>query len=81
MPGEKISAGVALAIPQNPGEPGLIMEYSARGRKEDIEGIVRKMAEEGFRMRGRKLHEIKSVAVEHKVENTGAAFAAVVLWY
>jgi arginine decarboxylase len=81
MPGEKISAGVAVAIPQNPEEPGLIMEYSARGRKDDIEEMVRRMAEEGFKMRGRKLREIKSIAIEHKVQSTAAAFAAVVLWY
>jgi arginine decarboxylase len=57
------------------------MEYSARGRKDDIEEMVRRMAEEGFKMRGRKLREIKSIAIEHKVQSTAAAFAAVVLWY
>jgi len=81
IPGEKISAGVAVAIPADPSEPGLIMEYSAKGHKEEIESIVRKMAEEGFKMRNRKLKEIKSIAVEHTVEKTGAAFAALVLWY
>jgi len=81
IPGEKIAAAVAVAIPENPNEAGLIMEYSARGHKEDIENIVRKMAEEGFLKRGRKLKEIKSISIEHTVEKTGAAFAAVVLWY
>ncbi len=81
MPGEKIAASVAIAIPEDPNLPGLIMEYSARGHKEDVEAMVRKMAEEGFKMRNRKLKEIKSIAIEHQVENNGAVFAAVVLWY
>lgn len=81
IPGEKIAAAVAVAIPEDKNEPGLIMEYSAKGHKEDAEAIVRKMAEEGFKMRNRKLKEIKSIAIEHTVEKNGAAFAAVVLWY
>lgn len=81
IPGEKISAGVAIAIPEDPKEPGLIMEYSARGHKSDIEAIVRKMAEEGFKTRNRALKEIKSIAIEHTVDKIGAVFAAVVLWY
>jgi len=81
MQGEKVSAGVAVAIPEDPNEAGLIMEYSAKGHKEEIESIVRKMAEEGFKMRNRKLKEIKSIAIEHTVEKNGACFAALVLWY
>jgi len=79
--GEVISAGVAVAVPENPKLNGLIMEYSAAGHKEEIEKIVRSMAKEGMRKRGYKLKEIISVAVQHKVENTGAAYAAVVLWW
>ena len=41
---------------------------------------MRKMAEEGMKTRGKKIREIKSVAIEHRVERCGAAFAAVVLW-
>ncbi len=80
MPGEVISAGVAAAYPTDETQAGLIMEYSSRGHKEDIEAIVRRMAEEGLRMRGLKVREIHSIAVQHRVEKIGTAFAAVVLW-
>ncbi|PKL91568.1 MAG: arginine decarboxylase, pyruvoyl-dependent [Candidatus Goldiibacteriota bacterium HGW-Goldbacteria-1] len=79
--GEVISAGVAVAIPENPKLNGLIMEYSGAGHKEEIEKIVRSMAEEGMKKRGYKIKEIKSIASQHKVNHTGAAYAAVVLWW
>ena len=80
LPGEVISAGVAAAYPGDDSQPGLIMEYSASGHKEDIEAIVRRMASEGLQMRGLETKEIRSLAVQHKVEKVGAAFACVVLW-
>ncbi len=80
MPGEVISAGVAAAYPKDETQAGLIMEYSSRGHKEDIEEIVRRMAEEGMKMRGQEVREIHSISVQHKVEKIGTAFAAVVLW-
>ena len=80
VPGEIVSAGVAAAIPQDPGKPGLIMEYSAYGRADIVENIVVRMAEEGMKTRGCSIKEIKRAVVEHQVVNKGAAFAAVVLW-
>ena len=80
MPGEVISAGVAAAYPTDETQAGLIMEYSSRGHKEDIEAIVRRMAEEGIKMRGLEVKEIRSIAVQHRVEKIGTAFASVVLW-
>jgi len=80
MPGEVISAGVAAAYPTDENHAGLIMEYSSRGHKEDIEAIVRRMAEEGLKMRGLEVKEIRSISVQHKVEKIGTAFASVVLW-
>ena len=80
MPGEVISAGVAAAYPADEKQAALIMEYSSRGHKADIESIARKMAEEGMKMRGLEIKEIRSIAVQHKVEKIGTAFAAVVLW-
>ncbi len=78
---EIISAGVSVAIPVDKKLNGLIMEYSAPGRKHDIERIVRDMAEEGMRIRNYKIKEIKSISTEHHVKKIGAAFAAVVLWW
>lgn len=79
-PGELISAGVAIAFPEDENHAGLIMEYSASGGKCAIEEKVRLMAEEGMKMRGKTIREIRSIASEHKVDKCGCAFAAVVLW-
>jgi len=78
---EIISAGVAVAIPKDPKKNGLIMEYSGAGHKQEIERIVRHMAEEGMRYRGYEVKEILSIAAQHNVKKIGAAYAAVVLWW
>ncbi len=80
MPGELMSAGVAVAYPADPSQAGVIMEYASRGHKEDIEAIARRMAEEALKMRGQPIGQIRSIAVQHRVENIGTALAAVVLW-
>ena len=80
IPGEIISAAVAVAIPEDNSKPGLIMEYSARGHIEEIENIARRMAEEGMSSRGEKIRNIAFQSMEHKVNKIGNAFAAVVLW-
>jgi len=79
-PGQVIAAGVAIAFPEDEDHAGLIMEYSAQDTKAAVESKVRKMAEEGMKMRSKKIREIKSAAVEHIVKERGAAFASVVLW-
>ncbi|MEW5802633.1 MAG: arginine decarboxylase, pyruvoyl-dependent [bacterium] len=80
MQDEVISAGVAAAFPYDPDYPGLIMEYSAQGRKQDIETIVRHMAEQGMILRGQDIREIQSISIEYRVKKIGAAFAGLVLW-
>jgi arginine decarboxylase len=80
MQDEYISAGVAAAFSTDPDYPGLIMEYSSQGRKQDIETIVRHMAEQGMILRGQEIREIQSISIEHRVRKIGAAFAGVVLW-
>ena len=81
LAGEIISAAVAAAFPKDITKPGLIMEYSSRGRKEDVEKIVRKMAMKGMEMRNEDIAVIKSAAIQHEVQKIGTAFASVVLWY
>lgn len=81
MPGEYIAAGVASAIPSDRSKAGVIMEYSARGRKKDVEAIVRSMAEEAMKMRSIKQFTLESKSIEHKVKHIGTSFAAVVLWW
>jgi len=80
VPGEIISSAVAVALPEDPAHAGLIMEYSARGRREEIEAFVRNMAVEGMKFRNRKIRDLSSIAIEHQVKKVGATFAAVVLW-
>lgn len=79
-PEEHIAAGVAIGVPADRSLPGVIMEYSARGRAEDIEQIVRNMAEQAMITRGYEIAEILSTAAEHKVQTIGAAFAGAVLF-
>ncbi len=80
VPGEIISAGVAVALPEDEKQNGLIMEYSAKGERFKIEEIVRNMAMEGMKLRGWKIKDLKSIAIEFKIKKIGAALAAVVLW-
>jgi arginine decarboxylase len=80
VPGEIISAGIAVALPEDENQNGLIMEYSAKGERAKIEEIVRNMAVEGMKLRGWKIKDLKSIAIEYKVKKIGAALAAVVLW-
>ena len=80
VPGEIISAGVAVALPEDENQNGLIMEYSGKGDQPKIEEMVRNMAVEGMKLRGWKIKGLKSVAIEYRVKRIGAALAAVVLW-
>jgi len=80
VPGEVISAGVAVALPVDEDQNGLIMEYSGKGERRQIEDIVRAMAVEGMMLRGWEIKELKSIAAEYTVANIGTALAAVVLW-
>jgi len=80
IPGEIISAAVAIALPKDDEQSGLIMEYSARGRRKEIELIAKNMASEGMEIRQQETKEIKSISAEYKVKKIGAAFAAVILW-
>ncbi|MDI6400902.1 arginine decarboxylase, pyruvoyl-dependent [Balneolaceae bacterium ANBcel3] len=81
IPGEVISAAIAVALPEDESLPGVIMEHEAKAPLSVVEAKVRQMAEDAFTYRNRKLREIKSLGVEHTVEQCGAVFAGAVLWY
>ena len=57
------------------------MEYEDHAGLDTVEEIVRQMVVDGFEYRNRKLKEIKSYGIEHKIQTCGAVFAAAVLWY
>ncbi len=80
LPGEVVAAAVAVAVPTDASRPGLIMEYSARGHREEAEEIVRSMAEQGVHYRGLEVERIESISTQHRVERIGTAFAGLVLW-
>jgi len=78
--GEVITAAVAIAYPEDEDHCGLIMEYHGNGPEEVVEEKVCRMALEGMYFRGQKVKDVRSTAAEHTVQETGTAFAAVVLW-
>jgi arginine decarboxylase len=80
VPGEVISAAVAIGIPKDVNRAGLIMEYSARAKEVVVVEQVKKMVEKGMEMRNRAIKEIMAISATHKVVTIGAVFAGVVLW-
>ncbi|MDR8391567.1 arginine decarboxylase, pyruvoyl-dependent [Aliifodinibius sp. S!AR15-10] len=80
-PGRYISSAIAVGIPEDDSEPGVIMEFEDHSKLENVEDIVQQMVIDAFDYRNRALKEIKSIGIEHKVETCGSTFAAAVLWY
>lgn len=80
-PGEIISAAIAVGIPKDPSLPGVIMEHEDALPLHEVEPKVRQMVIDAFEYRNRALKEVKSIGIEHIVENCGAVFAGAVLWY
>ncbi|WP_205617750.1 pyruvoyl-dependent arginine decarboxylase [Balneola vulgaris] len=76
-----IASAVAVGIPEDDTQPGVIMEFEDHTRLEYVETIVKQMVVDAFEYRKRALKEIKFVGVEHQVEKCAATFAAAVLWY
>jgi arginine decarboxylase len=79
--GETIAAAIGVGLPENPGEPGLIMEFEDAKPLEYVEQVVKQMVEDGFAYRKRKYREILTIGVEHVVQKCGGVFAGAVLWY
>lgn len=80
-PGRMISSAIAVGVPEDPEESGVIMEFEDHGELSTVEEIVRQMVVDAFEYRNRKLKEIKSIGIEHKIKVCGSTFAGVVLWY
>jgi len=80
-PGRFISSAVAVGIPKDPSQPGVIMEFEDHSKLENVEAIARQMVIDAFDHRNRELKAIKSIGIEHQVEICGCTFAAAVLWY
>lgn len=80
VPGEVISAAVAIGIPKDADRAGLIMEYSAKAEERLVVEQVSKMVEKGMELRKRPIKTIMSISATYKVIAVGAVFAGVVLW-
>jgi arginine decarboxylase len=81
QPGMIISSAVAVGVPEDPQESGVIMEHHGVKSLDECETVVRQMVKDAFSYRNRALKEIQSIGIEHQVKKCGAAFAGVVLWY
>ncbi|HBI56248.1 MAG: arginine decarboxylase, pyruvoyl-dependent [Eubacteriales bacterium] len=77
--GEKIAACVGIGFSEN--SFGVIMEYAAKGTREEAEEKIRQMLKNAFAVRDLALKDVKLASTEHVVERIGCAFAAVALWY
>ena len=79
-PGTVISATVAVGIPEDPLQAGLIMECARKGDPTACEAACREMVREGMEtIRDIRIREIKSISATLTVRRVGAVFAAVVL--
>jgi arginine decarboxylase len=79
VPGEVVAAAVGWARPTDTKANGVIMEFHDKATREEAERAIVHMLEEAFRARGWTLRDMKVCAVEHRVERTGCALAAVTL--
>jgi arginine decarboxylase len=78
--GGTITAAVAVAIPEDPTQPGLIMEYHGEGDPSAVEEKVRGMVLSGMKLRDRPYKKILSIKATSQVQWNNAVFAGVVLW-
>jgi arginine decarboxylase len=70
---------VGWARPHDPAKNGVIMEFHDKATREEAERMIVQMLEEAFRVRGERIRDMQVFAVEHRVERTGCALAAVTL--
>jgi arginine decarboxylase len=80
-PGETIAAAIGVGLPEDPADPGLIMEFEDARPLEYVEQIVKQMVEDGFAYRKRRYRKILTIGIEHVVQKCGGVFAGAVLWY
>jgi len=79
VPGELLSAAVGVGFSAD--TFGVIMEFAGYCGKAEATDKIESMLREAFASRGMELKEIKTAAVEHRVEKVGCALAAVPMFY
>lgn len=75
-----ISASVAIGLPEDPEEVGVIMEFSGFVGLKEAERMATKMAREALVSRGSKIKEIKVFSAGAEVKGPTCAIAGVALW-
>lgn len=78
--GFHIAASVAVGIPKDSSQAGVIMEGHFHCSASEAEARVRKMAEEAMNDRNLDILSIDSISSDHIVQQAGSVFAAVLLW-
>lgn len=78
--GELIAAAVAIGVPGDINQPGVIMEHHMKGSAGQCEDIARQLVRNAFETRGFVLDNLKSVAIETRVVTVATALAGVALW-
>lgn len=80
--GETIAAAVAVGIPVDSDDIGVIMEYSGKISQELAEAKVRELVREAMDRRNICIKSISSTAVECKIEKSQmhCVFATVSMW-
>jgi arginine decarboxylase len=76
--GDRIAAAIGVGISRE--RYGVIMEHTAHTSGADVDGAVRRMLEEGFRIRGLVVDELITTVAEHTVERAGCAVAVALFW-
>ncbi len=78
--GERVTAAIAVAIPEDPQKIGVIMEYAGELSEEEACALVRSMAGEAMARRGIAVKTIRVRSASTRVEDRPtAAFAGAVL--
>lgn len=77
-PGDRIAAAIGVGVCRE--HYGVIMEHTAHASGTETDAAVRRMVEEGLRIRGLVLDEIITAVAEHTVERAGCAVAVALFW-
>lgn len=80
--GDVVSAAIAVGIPVNKGNVGIIMEYSGRCTEKEAHQAVCSMVDDAMKSRGYEIEEIFCVtsSVESHAGQFATAFAALSMW-
>ncbi|MGB9562033.1 MAG: pyruvoyl-dependent arginine decarboxylase, partial [bacterium] len=80
IPGEVISAAIAVGIPKDSKNIGVIMEYSGVCSEEEAREIVFRMTVEAMRIREIILEDVEILSISHETKNLAVVFGGCAIW-